>query len=842
MIGALFLGNHDDNAPHLGPKPPPANKMEPPSKPPVQKPAVQPTASTSQNAEVSATAADSAKIVPSTPNTTSTSTALDGFVDVAASSAVAQDDSRLLVQVFDEPLESSSTTTPQQPAPPGLTASAPEAAGTRGSGRWVALVRHSGTLTAMDATCYHMGGPLLMADIEDVATTTSGGSSQPGCKKDAALVCPWHHYRIRLSDGRRLHLASGKGSGASSETYEASGEVRQRVHEVQEANGRVWVKLLDGRADGSAAASDDAAADSAGNNGNDAASTRGPKEVMSDEYAFKKPMPASRSGGQRSGAVLQRLREQGGGKGSGAGSASALPGHTASGKQRLLPAVEEAVGASMRGGDGVAPWALAKANSSSSSSSNGSALSSTKAGAWRAPVPQFNAPRPPGTGAGAVAATTIKDDASSSSSSSPSSSALPLPSLSPSEFKLFTCTAAVPAGRGMVRLTFRGYFFAGSDRFSLLGAFGSGAHVDVCAEVPSLREPHTMEEQVRPYTPIARPAAAEGAVTSAQPSCGAMGPESFDLLVKSYPRGRVSRALVTTQPGQQVAMRGPMGGLPPNWLLGNPPQGKASSSSSSSSGGSASDGSSASGGGKRVHLVVVGAGTGITPALQLVYAARAAAHGSLSSVAVEASGSNTSSIDGDSSALNAPLNAMAEGSEEEDEEDDNVNVSGTAAMEEQPASTSNSSSIPQKQQSSSVAAVTVIACNHAAVDIPLAAELTALDNWSAQAGVESSPSTFSSSFSPHAAAPALRVRVRHLLSSAETEPGNRVSPPVPGLLGRGRIAAEVLAPLLATGGCGDNEEDWEVRLAWCGPEGFGEAMRRAATQLRVNPVHCHEFG
>jgi len=895
MIGALFLGNHDDNAPHLGPKPPPptANKMGPPSKPPVKTPAAELSAAASQAAiptaskqegppcrpsspleaapplgkpaaapvSHAAAAADPTKSGPSTTNT-DTAAAFDGFVDVADSAAVAQEDSRLLVQVYDAPSGSdasssseasgaqttelanrSTTAAPTASAASGGTAAAAAAAASgaaASSGRWVALVRHGGTLTAMDATCYHMGGPLLMADIEDVVTT--GGNSQPGCKKDAALVCPWHHYRIRLSDGRRLHLAAGKGGSSSSsssggETYEASGEVRQRVHDVKEANGRVWVKLLDGRADSSPSATGGGSALDSSNSGNiDTGSARGPKEVMSDEYAFKKPMPASWGGGQRSGAVLQRLREQGGGKGSGKGfgglgSVSSMQGRTASGKQRLLPAVEDAVGASMRGGDGVAPWALTKANASSSSSD--SALSSTKAGAWRAPVPRFNAPRPPlaaGGTTGAGTGTALREETSSSSSP-----ALPLTTLSPSEFKLFTCAAAVPAGRGMVRLTFRGYFFAGSTGHSLLGAFGNGAHVDVCTEVPSLKDPQSMEEQVRPYTPIARSAVAEGVVTSVPPSCGAKGPESFDLLVKSYPRGRVSRALVTTQPGQQVAMRGPMGGLPPHWLFGNPLQEKASSSSSGGRGGGGGEGRG--GEGKRVHLVVVAAGTGITPALQLVYATRAAAHGNAATSTEGASSGVDSTGDGSNShgrdsTLNVPLNVMEEGSEDEDEADDADNGNGSAAIKSVGTSTSTPQStsplLSQKPPpSSSVAAVTVVACNHAAVDIPLAAELAALDNWSASEVLSS----------PDSAATALRVRIRHLLSSAETEPGNRVSPPVPGLLGRGRISTEVLAPLVASGNA-----NWELRLAWCGPEGFSEAMRTAATELGVDPTHCHEFG
>jgi len=40
----------------------------------------------------------------------------------------------------------------------------------------------------MDAVCSHEGGPLNLGDIEDV-----GG--------DRCLVCPWHRYEFKLTDG-----------------------------------------------------------------------------------------------------------------------------------------------------------------------------------------------------------------------------------------------------------------------------------------------------------------------------------------------------------------------------------------------------------------------------------------------------------------------------------------------------------------------------------------------------------------------------------------------------------------------------------------------------------------
>ena len=70
-------------------------------------------------------------------------------------------------------------------------------------GRHLALVRRGAQLYAMDATCYHMGGPLLHADIEDV----------PG--HGACIVCPWHHYQISMTTGERLYQDMKRKAGPS---------------------------------------------------------------------------------------------------------------------------------------------------------------------------------------------------------------------------------------------------------------------------------------------------------------------------------------------------------------------------------------------------------------------------------------------------------------------------------------------------------------------------------------------------------------------------------------------------------------------------------------------------
>ena len=160
-------------------------------------------------------------------------------------------------------------------------------------GRHLALIAHCGELHAIDATCYHMGGPLLHADIEDY------GAFGP------CVVCPWHRYPISLRSGECLYRNM---SGTM-----CSKGLKQRVHEVVQADGRIFVRL---------------------------ASTE--DKVESDTYAFKTPPP---SGGgmqappqRRSGEVLRAGAAGWRGSSATAGTAGD-------------------VSKSMGGADGRAPWA-----------------------------------------------------------------------------------------------------------------------------------------------------------------------------------------------------------------------------------------------------------------------------------------------------------------------------------------------------------------------------------------------------------------------------------------------------------------------------------------------------
>lgn len=154
------------------------------------------------------------------------------------------------------------------------------------NGRHLALIRHQSQLLAIDATCYHMGGPLLLGDIEDIAGV------------GPCLTCPWHHYQICLTSGERVY-------------HDLQHQVktmprRQRVHSAMEWNNQVLIQLN---------------ADVA--------------QYESDRYAFKEPPPAQRSSTSaneapmKSGEVLKRAR-------AGAGADGHMPRRLQSAQQGQL--------------------------------------------------------------------------------------------------------------------------------------------------------------------------------------------------------------------------------------------------------------------------------------------------------------------------------------------------------------------------------------------------------------------------------------------------------------------------------------------------------------------------
>lgn len=190
-------------------------------------------------------------------------------------------------------------------------------------GRHLMLLRRADEVFAIDATCYHMGAPLLHGDVEDV----------PG--HGACITCPWHHYQISLNTGERLYTDMQKKTCTLPK--------KQRVHSTKIVDGTILVKLSGG-----------------GKPSDPPAGTPAPKphelpklEWESDRYAFKAPPPSQKmmqAGGRgrvRSGHALR------GGRGAGfVGNTSGLhPGLRGQD-------VGGMVAHSMRGGDGKAPWAM----------------------------------------------------------------------------------------------------------------------------------------------------------------------------------------------------------------------------------------------------------------------------------------------------------------------------------------------------------------------------------------------------------------------------------------------------------------------------------------------------
>ena len=124
---------------------------------------------------------------------------------------------------------------------------------------------HEQQFLCFDATCYHMGAPLLHADIEDdVCSGNSFGSESNGgdasSSSSCVIVCPWHHYKIDVGKGgERVYFDAF--------TKERKTVARrQRTHEVKvDREENVWVKL-----------------------------NRESERYESDRYAFKQPLRSTR--------------------------------------------------------------------------------------------------------------------------------------------------------------------------------------------------------------------------------------------------------------------------------------------------------------------------------------------------------------------------------------------------------------------------------------------------------------------------------------------------------------------------------------------------------------------
>lgn len=174
-----------------------------------------------------------------------------------------------------------------------------------------------------DATCYHMGAPLLHADIEDDVMRGNSFGSASNCSSSSStsscvIVCPWHHYKIDVGKGgERVYFDAF--------TKERKTVARrQRTHEVKvDQDENVWVKL-----------------------------NTESERYESDRYAFKQPLRSTR--GKTNEHHFRAFKSSG-------------DAFTSSSKKKSVMKEREGksllgrmVGKSMSGGDGVAPWAISK--------------------------------------------------------------------------------------------------------------------------------------------------------------------------------------------------------------------------------------------------------------------------------------------------------------------------------------------------------------------------------------------------------------------------------------------------------------------------------------------------
>jgi cytochrome b involved in lipid metabolism/nitrite reductase/ring-hydroxylating ferredoxin subunit len=110
---------------------------------------------------------------------------------------------------------------------------------TRVKGRYVSVIRTSpDEIFCIDAVCYHAGGPLTLGDIEDI-------------DGDACVKCPWHHYAIRLEDGKKLIQGLDVVNGVMVPTgWQATSRSLQRTHQVKIEKGELFICLSnEGRKD-----------------------------------------------------------------------------------------------------------------------------------------------------------------------------------------------------------------------------------------------------------------------------------------------------------------------------------------------------------------------------------------------------------------------------------------------------------------------------------------------------------------------------------------------------------------------------------------------------------------
>jgi nitrite reductase/ring-hydroxylating ferredoxin subunit len=93
------------------------------------------------------------------------------------------------------------------------------------SGRGILVLKVSSGVVAMDALCYHHGGPLEGGDIEEL-------------EGHIILKCPWHKYLIEATSGECLYYGLDLATRA---TKLKSKGLKQRTHAVSIADGNIFV-------------------------------------------------------------------------------------------------------------------------------------------------------------------------------------------------------------------------------------------------------------------------------------------------------------------------------------------------------------------------------------------------------------------------------------------------------------------------------------------------------------------------------------------------------------------------------------------------------------------------
>ncbi|NXN17881.1 RFESD protein, partial [Indicator maculatus] len=96
-------------------------------------------------------------------------------------------------------------------------------------GREVVVFYHKGKFHALDSRCYRK--IVCLCGLSDI-----GGQ--------ACIVCPWHKYKITLETGEGLYEGVNPLEPSPSPQWLSMG-VKQRVHQVTVANGKVYVSPPD---------------------------------------------------------------------------------------------------------------------------------------------------------------------------------------------------------------------------------------------------------------------------------------------------------------------------------------------------------------------------------------------------------------------------------------------------------------------------------------------------------------------------------------------------------------------------------------------------------------------